>query len=185
MKLLVYINKLDSLYKLTKIPNEIIHLLVGPIIFLILLMVIMFIAFGLILPKPKEQDLIDKLAGSFAEFYLKMVSAFINIVIMLVLMFMVMQALFKINIRIIITLYHCHINKELFKTLIGPIITVSTVSFSVLGAFWSKSPLQDIFNEIKCKIPKLFEKVQSFPEYFILMLIIILELFFICLELFF
>lgn len=183
--MLVYISNLDSLYELTKIPNELIHVLIESIFLLIFFMIILLIASGLILPRPKNQGLIDKLMSVFIGFYLKTLSMFVNIAIMLVLMFVAMQALFEININIIVTLYQCRINKELFKALVGPIVAISTLSFSVLGALWSRSPLQDIFDEIKSKIPKLFEKIQSYPEYSSIILIIAFEMFLICVELIF
>lgn len=174
----IYINKIKSLHNLLALPNECLFILLKFMICLVLFMVIFFIAINI--SSSRE----DKING-LLSLYLKFLSMVINIIFLFILFFLVMKFLFCITIDTIIDLYNCHITKDLFKALVGPTITILTISLSAFGILWSKSLLQDFFDKIqswiKVKLPRylknISKKIKSSVRLFSIITILLLGVF--------
>lgn len=155
--MLIYINKISDLSKLLILPSEVMWLLLKTVVFIFCVLIILVISGSLVISKIEDKS--DEIMGNFLSLYFKGLVKFLSIIISLILGFTAMWFIFSITIDTIIGLYNCHIDRSLFAMLIGPIITVLTISFSVFGFIWNKSQLQDFFESVNNQLPIFFGKI--------------------------
>lgn len=177
--MLVYINKISDLSKLLILPNEMMSLLLKTVVFILCVLLILVISGSLIISEIEDKS--DEIMSNFLSLYFKGLVKLLNIIISLVLGFTAMWFIFSITIDTIINLYNCHIDRSLFAMLIGPIITILTISFSVFGFIWNKSQLQDFFESINNQLPIFFRKISIKIKFYkttsIVLLIVLVRIF--------
>lgn len=160
---------IEKIYNLNKIPENIVKYLLVYIFFYIIIFVILFVmkCYSEYTEKSnkysnqnKLETVLSMLANYIADLMFKMIVFATYLFILIVIFFVAMNFIFAITTDVIVTLYNSIgvDNLDLFKTLVGPVITVLVLSLSVLGSILSKSLLKRCFDYIN-------NEIERFPEY--------------------
>ncbi|MGX5377250.1 hypothetical protein ACWCL1_03110 [Ligilactobacillus sp. LYQ135] len=165
---------IEKIYNLNRIPENIIKVFLVYIVFYIIFFVVVFMMqciFGY--EKIGESNkcsnqnkyykllsVLDIVASYIVNIMYKIIVLTTTLFTLLVIFFLAMDLIFSITTDIIVTLYKSIgvDNLDLFKALVGPIITVLVLSLSVLGSILSKSYLNKFFDDIN-------NRIERFPEY--------------------
>lgn len=143
---LVYVNHINDLANLFNLPQVIIKGTINAITFTLSLLLVVFILYSLI-----ENDYFRVITKPFIQ----TIYLFLQVIILILILGIIIVGLFAITVPVIINLYNMHISYSLFKTLVSPVITLITLSFSAFGFVLSRSIINSGFENVMKNIKEM------------------------------
>lgn len=171
---------IEKIYDLNKIPENIIKLCLIYIIFYILVFFFVFMMKCIFKYDKKSNNynisnrlisILYKIINFIFNVMYKIIVLVTTSLVLLLILFLIMDGIFSITTDVIVALYKSIgvYNLDLFKVLVGPIITVLVLSLSVFGSILStliKPYLKKFFDGINNRIEKLPKYLNRMSTFF-------------------